>query len=116
MANEFHYSVSLSIVHPSADPKWITGLLTSLHPKIQSKAGTDRLDKDGKPVNPRRKIPLSHWLADLHDEGLCIPGPRALRAFASTARCGLKSNAIPTPGRPAGQNPYPAQLDSGTLE
>jgi hypothetical protein len=68
MANEFHYCVSLSIVHPTADPELITAAITSLRPRIQAMAGSERLGKDGKPIVPNRKVMLSHWLANLHDE------------------------------------------------
>jgi hypothetical protein len=66
--NEFYYCVSLSILHPSVDPKWISGLLTGLRPKIEVKAGSEKLDKNGKPIIPPRRVPLSHWSADLHEE------------------------------------------------
>jgi hypothetical protein len=81
MANEFHYCVSLSILHPSADPKWISGLLTSLHPKIEVKAGSEKLDKKGKPIIPRRTVPLSHWLADLHEEERLYSGNVPISEF-----------------------------------
>lgn len=68
MANEFYYSVSLSIVHPFIDPHWITQAMPGLHPRIERMAGTERHDKDGEPIIPHRKASLSHWLADLHQE------------------------------------------------
>lgn len=81
MANEFYYSVSLSIVHPSADPKSITGIITSLCPRIATMAGTERRTKDGTPIVPSRKAALSHWLADLHDEEKLFSGDRPLSDF-----------------------------------
>jgi hypothetical protein len=81
MANEFHYSVSLSIVHPSADPKSITEAITGLRPKIEIKAGSDRQRKDGTPIVPSRKAELSHWLAELHDEKKLFSGDMPLSDF-----------------------------------
>ena len=81
MANEFHYCVSLSILHPSVDPKWITGLLPELHPNVEVKAGTERLDKQGKPFSPPRKAVFSVWLADLHTEEKLYSGSRPLSDF-----------------------------------
>jgi hypothetical protein len=68
MANEFRYCVSLSIIHPSADPKSITQVIVDLRPRIETMAGTERRAKDGTPIVPSRKAALSHWLADLHDQ------------------------------------------------
>lgn len=81
MANEFHYCVSLSILHPSVDPKWISRHLTDLYPTIEVKAGTERRDKRGNIIHPPRKAPLSHWLADLHDEERLYSGSVRLSDF-----------------------------------
>ena len=81
MANEFYYSVSLSIVHPTADPKTITGAVTNLRPKIETKAGSERRRKDGTPIVPSRKAELSHWLAELHDEERLFSGDRPMSDF-----------------------------------
>jgi hypothetical protein len=67
MANEFHFSVSLSITHPTADPKMISDVLFSLRPRIQTAAGSECLGKDGKALVPHRRALLTHWLADLHE-------------------------------------------------
>jgi hypothetical protein len=68
MANEFYYSVSLSIVHPTIDPHWITRTIPSLNPRIQTMAGTERRGTGGEPIVPSRKALLTHWLADLQQE------------------------------------------------
>lgn len=69
MANEFHYSVSLSVVHPTADAKMITAAMKDdLAPKIETTAGSESRGNDGKPRSPRRTAALSHWSADLHGE------------------------------------------------
>jgi hypothetical protein len=81
MANEFYYSVCLRIVHPTADPKSITEVITSLHPKIHSKAGSERRAKDGTPIVPNRKAALSHWLAELHDEEKLFSGDKPMSDF-----------------------------------
>jgi hypothetical protein len=78
MANEFHYCVSLSIAHPSVDPKSITAVITSLRPKIETMAGSERRAKDGTTIVPQRKAALSHWLADLHDEKRLYSGDKAI--------------------------------------
>ena len=67
MANEFDYSVSLSIVHPRMDPRRITATISSLRPRIETSAGSARRGKDGKLLIPRRAAALSHWLADLQE-------------------------------------------------
>jgi hypothetical protein len=81
MANEFHYSVSLCIVHPTVDPRSITKELTSLRPAIEKRAGDERRSKDGKPLVPRRKTLLSVWLANLHDEERLYSGVKPLSVF-----------------------------------
>src|SRR5713101_2899430 len=81
MANEFYYCVSLSIVNPTADPKAISEVITNLHPKVESKAGSERRKRDGTPIVPSRKVALSHWLADLHDEQKLFSGDRPLSDF-----------------------------------
>jgi hypothetical protein len=81
MANEFHYSVSLSILHPTVDPKHITSLLVGLRPRIETMAGTERRTKDGKLIVPPRKAPLSHWLAGLHDEKRLYSGSEPISNF-----------------------------------
>ena len=81
LANEFHYCVSLSIVHPTFDPKVITAAITTLEPRIQVMAGTDRLGKDGKPIMPERKVAISHWLADLHKEDRLYSGDKPISDF-----------------------------------
>lgn len=74
MANEFDYSVSLSILHPSFDPKVITAAITELYPAIEALAGSDRRDREGKIVTPPRKTMYSHWLAYLHPEDRVFSG------------------------------------------
>ena len=81
MANEFHYNICLSIVHPSVDPKWLTGILTGLHPRIATMAGSERRGRDGTLIVPTRKSPSSHWLADLHDEQRLFSGTHPLSNF-----------------------------------
>ena len=81
MANEFYYSVSLSIVHPTADPKSITEVITSLRPKIETKAGSVRRRQDGTAVVPTRTAALSHWLAELHDQDKLFSGDRPMSDF-----------------------------------
>ncbi|MBY0521768.1 MAG: DUF4279 domain-containing protein [Gemmataceae bacterium] len=80
MANEFHYCISLSIVHPTIDPKVITEAIRELHPSIKSRAGDLRRVK-GKPVMPERKTLLSHWSADLHEEERIYSGSKPISEF-----------------------------------
>jgi hypothetical protein len=68
MAFDYYYSVSLSIVHPTVDPTKISAAMPQLHPRIQSMAGTERRNRLGQPLVPRRSASLTHWLADLHVE------------------------------------------------
>jgi hypothetical protein len=81
MANEFDYSVSLSILHPSVDPKVITAAITELHPSIEALAGSDRRDREGKIITPPRKTMYSHWLAYLHPEERLFSGDVPLSEF-----------------------------------
>jgi len=81
MANEFYYCVSLSIVHPTIDPAQITRAITGLRPRIETMAGTERRGRDGTPVVPSRKVALSHWLADLHDEEKLYSGETPISDF-----------------------------------
>jgi hypothetical protein len=81
MANEFYYNISLSIIHPTVDPKSITEVITVLHPKIETRAGTERRRKDGTPIVPSRKAALSHWLAELHNEEKLFSGDRPISDF-----------------------------------
>jgi hypothetical protein len=90
MANEFEYSVSLSIVHPSIDPKNITAELTELHPVIQAFAGTERRDRQGRLVKPARKTMYSHWLAELHAEERLFSGDVPVSEFIVTRLCALE--------------------------
>jgi hypothetical protein len=78
VANEFYYCVSLSIVHPSVDPKSITEVITGLRPRIETMAGSERRRSDGTPIAPSRKAVLSHWLADLHDEKRLYSGDKPI--------------------------------------
>jgi hypothetical protein len=73
--------VSLSIVHPSVDPKSITKVITGLRPRIETLAGNERRRKDGTPIEPPRKAALSVWLADLHDEKRLYSGDKPLSDF-----------------------------------
>ena len=81
MANEFYYSVSLSIVHPTVDPKSITRSMTPLSPSIETMAGTEKRTKDGALIIPVRKAALSHWLAELHDEDRLFSGDKPIDDF-----------------------------------
>jgi hypothetical protein len=81
MANEFYYCVSLSIVHHSIDPNWITQAIPNLRPTITTMAGTERCDKDGKPMVPPRRALLSHWLADLHEESRLYSAVKPISDF-----------------------------------
>jgi hypothetical protein len=81
MANEFYYCVSLSIIHPSIDPSWISQMIPSLRPRIKAMAGAERCGKDGKPLTPSRKVLLSHWLADLHEETQLYSDAKPLSDF-----------------------------------
>src|SRR5262249_30314742 len=81
MANEYYYCVSLSIVHPTADPRAITAEIAALNPRIASQAGSERSKPDGTPIVPRRKAVLSHWLADLHEEGKLYSGDKPISEF-----------------------------------
>jgi len=81
VANEFYYSVSLNIVHPTIDPHWITQAIPSLHPRIQTMAGTERCGKGGVPMVPSRKAMLSHWSADLHQETQLYSGAKPISDF-----------------------------------
>jgi hypothetical protein len=68
MAFDFKYCVSLSIVHPSLDPRTVSATIVELSPRIESMAGEDRRGRDGNLLTPHRKVQLSHWLAPLHEE------------------------------------------------
>ena len=81
MANEFHYAISLKIVHPSADPKAISEVITELHPQIEAKAGSECKKQDGTAIMPRRTARLSVWIADLHDEERLFSGDRPISEF-----------------------------------
>lgn len=81
MANEFDYSMSLSIVHPSVDPKVITGVITEFHPTIEALAGSERRDRQGKIVTPPRQTVYSHWLAYLHAGERLFSGDIPLSEF-----------------------------------
>lgn len=93
MANEFYYCVSLSIVHPSVDPKSITMAITTFHPRIESMAGSERRRKDGTLVVPHRKVALSHWLADLHEEKRLFSGDKPISDFILSQLEKLEVNA-----------------------
>src|SRR5262245_18174556 len=81
MANEFDYSVCLSILHPSVDPKAITSAITELHPVIEAVAGSDRRDREGRIILPTRQTMYSHWLADLHPQRRLFSGDVQLSEF-----------------------------------
>jgi hypothetical protein len=81
MANEFYYCVSLSIVHPTIDPIDISNVISNLQPRIESMAGSERRTRDGTAVVPARKVLLSHWLAELHDEERIFSGDEAISDF-----------------------------------
>src|SRR5262245_55309757 len=81
MANEYHYSVSLSILHPTVDPTAITALLAHLHPTQEVMVGTEMCRKDGKPMVPKRVAKQSHWEAQLHDEKRLYSGNRPMSEF-----------------------------------
>lgn len=81
MAFEFYYCVSLSIVHPTIDPRKITEAIPSLHPRIEVMAGTERRGRDGKPLIPRRAAAVSHWLADLHQEEKLYSGAKPMSDY-----------------------------------
>lgn len=83
MANEYYYSVALSILHPSIDPKAITTMLTELHPIKEVMVGSDRRDSQGNTVTPSRKSLYSHWLADLHTEERLYSGSVSMSDFIS---------------------------------
>src|SRR5262245_28653732 len=81
MAHEFHYSISLSIVHPTVDPQSISEVIFNLRPRIQTATGSIRRGKDGQPLVPNRKALLSHWLADLHEAERLYSGDIPLSDF-----------------------------------
>jgi hypothetical protein len=81
VANEFYYSLSLSIVHPTIDPLWVTQAIPTLHARIESMAGTERRGKGGEPIVPSRKSMLSHWLADLHQGTKLYSGAKPISDF-----------------------------------
>jgi hypothetical protein len=83
MANEFSYSVSLSILHPSVDPKVITASITELRPVIEALAGSDRRDREGRVITPHRQTLYSHWLAELHPDKRLFSGDIPLSEFIS---------------------------------
>ena len=68
MAFDYYYSVSLSIVHPTIDPTKISAAMPQLQPRIEAMAGTERRNRRGQLLVPRRSASLTHWLADLHVE------------------------------------------------
>ena len=78
MANEFYYSVSLSIVHPNLDPAIVSKAIDCLRPRIEAKAGTERRSNDGSLVLPVRRTLLTHWMADLHDAEQVYSGDIAI--------------------------------------
>ncbi len=81
MANEFHYCVSLSIVHPTIDPKLVTETIKELHPAIETKAGSERRRSDGTLFFPVRKAALSHWRAPLHGKEKLYSGDAPISDF-----------------------------------
>lgn len=92
MANEFFYSVSLSIVHPTIDPAQITKVIKILRPKIQTMAGDIKLGKNGLPIVPNRRAALSHWSADLHDEDKLYSGDKPISDFILARLNGLEEH------------------------
>jgi hypothetical protein len=90
MANEYFYCASLSVVHPTIDPRTISARITSLSPKIETLAGTQRLGKNGKPLVPPRKAALSHWAADLHAEQTLNSADRPISEFILEKLRGLE--------------------------
>ncbi len=89
MANEFYYCATLSIVHPTIDPQLITQTISSLRPRIESMAGSERRLTDGTPVVPPRRVLLSHWLADLHEEDKLFSSDAPLSDFIERKIRGL---------------------------
>jgi len=81
MANEFHYCASLSITHPSVDPKSISEIITEFPPRIETMAGSERRSRDGTLIVPHRKAVLSHWLAYLHNEERLYSGEHPVSDF-----------------------------------
>jgi hypothetical protein len=81
MANEFDYSVCLSILHPSVDPKVITSEIAELSPVIEALAGSIRRDREGRIITPPRQTMYSHWLAELHPEERLFSGDVPLSEF-----------------------------------
>jgi hypothetical protein len=92
MANEFYYNVSLSIIHPTIDPKTITASITTLGPRIETTAGTERCGKGGKPLVPSRTELLSHWSADLHENDKIYSGMKPLSDFVLEQLAKLEEN------------------------
>lgn len=85
MANEFYYCVSLDIVHPTIDPQILTSQITELSPRREVKAGQYRRNTRGELVFPKRRVPLSHWSAQLH------PGTRLYSGTTPLSACVLNS-------------------------
>src|SRR5262245_13878280 len=84
MANEFYYSVSLSIVHPSIDPNVITAAIPGLRPTISTMAGSESRYPDGTLRVPPRKAQLSHWLAELHEQERIYSADMPIAHFITT--------------------------------
>jgi len=78
---EFHYCVSLDIVHPSADPKSISARITGFRITNESMAGAERRTRDGTIIHRCRKAKLTHWAAELHDEKRLFSGTLELSEF-----------------------------------
>jgi len=64
MAFEFHYSISLTIIHPSLDPVLFTEQISELQPRTEIKVGTELVDAGGLPNG--RNARNSFWSAPLH--------------------------------------------------
>jgi hypothetical protein len=92
MANEFYYCVSLSILHPTIDPRIITKEITEFKPSVEIMAGMVRVGKDGKPLVPMRKASQSYWCADLHSEEHIFSQTRPFNDFIMDVLCILETH------------------------
>src|SRR5690349_8070344 len=81
---EFHYAVSLEVVHPSADPDAITAAIAEFKATQSTKAGAKRLKADGAPIVPERGASRTYWTARLHDEERIHSGDIPLNDFVAS--------------------------------
>jgi hypothetical protein len=80
--NEFHYSVSLSLQHPSMDPQEISTTLSQFPCERSTKAGEIKKSPNGKIRLPEERSEFTYWHSiDLHAERRVYSGVREFSDF-----------------------------------